>query len=217
MSTHTASSSPTSTDRPPSGDPAPAGVAQEHSVDPQTLRAWMDAPEQLTVIDVRSPAEFETVHIHGSYNVPLPLLGEHAVQVADRIDHCTVLVCQSGVRAADARRRLAAVGMGDLHVLDGGVSAFERAGGEVVRGRARWALERQVRLVAGSLVTAGVLGGLWKRPLVALAGAIGTGLVVSALTDTCAMGRLLSALPYNRAEGALDPARTLDALPRAGS
>ncbi|MFC5235971.1 rhodanese-like domain-containing protein [Pseudonocardia zijingensis] len=193
------------------------GAAREHTVDPQTLRAWMDAPEQLTVIDVRSPAEFETVHIHGSYNVPLPLLGEHAAQVADRIDHRTVLVCQSGVRAADARRRLAAVGMGDLHVLGGGVPAFERVGGEVVRGRARWALERQVRLVAGGLVTAGVLGSLWKRPLVALAGAIGAGLTVSALTDTCAMGRLLSALPYNRAGGALDPALTLDALPRAGS
>ncbi|GAA0922260.1 rhodanese-like domain-containing protein [Pseudonocardia zijingensis] len=216
MSTPTASSSSTA-DHPASGNPAPVGAAREHTVDPQTLRAWMDAPEQLTVIDVRSPAEFETVHIHGSYNVPLPLLGEHAAQVADRIDHRTVLVCQSGVRAADARRRLAAVGMGDLHVLGGGVPAFERVGGEVVRGRARWALERQVRLVAGGLVTAGVLGSLWKRPLVALAGAIGAGLTVSALTDTCAMGRLLSALPYNRAGGALDPALTLDALPRAGS
>ena len=127
-----------------------------------------------------------------------------------------MLVCQSGVRATDAQRRLAAVGMGDLHVLDGGVSAFDHAGGPVVRGRARWALERQVRLVAGSLVTAGVLGSLWKRPLVTLAGAMRAGLTVSALTDTCAMGRLLSALPYNRTGAPVDPARTLDALASAG-
>jgi rhodanese-related sulfurtransferase len=194
----------------------PTGPTMAHTVDPATVKAWMDAPEQLTVIDVRSPAEFETMHIPGSYNVPLPLLGEHAAQVADRIDHRTVLVCQSGVRATDAHRRLAAVGMGDLHVLDGGVPAFERAGGPVARGRARWALERQVRLVAGSLVTAGVLGSLWKRPAIALAGAVGAGLTFSALTDTCAMARVLSALPYNRAGKPVDPASTLDALGGAG-
>lgn len=191
-----------------------AGHASGHTVDPLTLRTWMEAPERLTIIDVRSPAEFGTVHVHGPYNVPLALLGEHAAQVAERIDHRTVLVCQSGVRAADARRRLAAVGMGDLYVLDGGLPAFERVGGEVVRGRARWALERQVRLVAGTLVTAGVLGSLWKRPVVALAGAIGAGLTVSALTDTCAMARLLSALPYNRTGESADPARVLDTLSR---
>lgn len=213
MSTHT---TPKGTDSSASRRPAPTDAAPGQTVDPQTLQAWMSAPEQLTVIDVRSPAEFETAHIHGSYNVPLPLLGEHAAQVAERVDHRTVLVCQSGVRATDAQRRLAAVGMGDLHVLDGGVPAFDRAGGPVVRGRARWALERQVRLVAGSLVTAGVLGSLWKRPAIALAGAIGAGLTVSALTDTCAMGRLLSALPYNRAGKPVDPARTLDALTSAG-
>jgi rhodanese-related sulfurtransferase len=171
-----------------------------HPVDPETVRAWMDAPEQVTVIDVRSPAEFETAHIHGSYNVPLPLLGEHAAQVANRIDHRAVLVCQSGVRATDAHRRLTAVGMGDLHVLEGGIGGFERSGGPIVRGQARWALERQVRLLAGTLVTTGVLASLWKRPMIVLAGAIGAGLTVSALTDTCAMGRALSALPYNRAD-----------------
>jgi rhodanese-related sulfurtransferase len=205
-----------STAGPVPGRPGPDHAASARTVDPQTLRAWMDAPERLTVIDVRGPAEFETVHIRGSFNVPLSVLGEHAAQVADRIDHRTVLVCQSGLRATDAHRRLAAVGMDDLHVLDGGVPAFERIGGPVVRGRARWALERQVRLVAGSLVTAGVLGSLWKRPAVALAGAIGAGLTVSALTDTCVMGRLLSALPYNRAGRPVDPARTLDALGRPG-
>jgi hypothetical protein len=85
-----------------------------------------------------------------------------------------------------------------------------------VRGRARWALERQVRLVAGSLVTLRVLGGLWKRPLAAPAGAIGAGPTISALTDTCALGRALSALPYNRAAKPVAPTHTLDALARTG-
>jgi hypothetical protein len=86
-----------------------------------------------------------------------------------------------------------------------------------MRGRARWALERQVRLVAGSLVAAGVVGSLWKRPALALAGAVGVGLTISALTDTCALGRVLSALPYNRVGKPVDAVRILDLLARGAS
>lgn len=186
-----------------------------NTVDASALRSWLAHRESATVIDVRSPAEFETAHIRGSYNVPLNLLGEHAAEVAARVDHRTVLVCQSGVRAADAYRRLAAAGMTDLHVLDGGIGAFQQAGGDVVRGRARWSLERQVRLVAGSLVLGGVVGSLWAPPLLVLSGGVGLGLVVSALTDTCTMGRLLAALPYNRAGDRRSPAETLAALDAA--
>ena len=191
---------------------ATTSTPNNQAVDPGTVQAWLDSAEPLTVIDVRSPAEFETAHIPGSHNVALPLLGQHAAQVADRVNHRTVLVCQSGARARDAHRRLTAAGMDDLHVLEGGIAAFERAGETIVRGRARWAMERQVRLVAGTLVTTGVLGSLWKRPMIALAGAIGAGLTVSALTDTCTMARVLSTLPYNRGSAPTDPARTLDAL-----
>jgi rhodanese-related sulfurtransferase len=40
-------------------------------VDPSTLREWLDRPGAPRVIDVRTPAEFETAHIPGSDNVPL--------------------------------------------------------------------------------------------------------------------------------------------------
>ena len=89
--------------------------------------------------------------------------------------------------------------MADLHVLAAGVGGFAAAGGKVVEGRPRWSMERQVRLVAGGLVLAGVLAGRFVHPrAVLLAGGIGAGLTASALTDTCTMGRMLSALPYNR-------------------
>ncbi|SDY80143.1 Rhodanese-related sulfurtransferase [Modestobacter sp. DSM 44400] len=167
-------------------------------IDASTLLGWAGDPDAVTVIDVRNPAEFETAHIPGSYNVPLSLLGEHAAALAARLDRQVVLVCQSGARAADAQRRLAGVGAEKLHVLDGGIGAYAAAGGEVVRGRARWGMERQVRFVAGSLVVLGVALGLRFRPAGLLAGGIGAGLTVSALTDTCTMARVLSALPYNR-------------------
>ncbi len=181
-------------------------------VDAATVIDWMTDADAVTVLDVRSAAEFETTHIAGSYNLPLDLVGEHAAQLAARLDRKVVLVCQSGVRADQARQRLAGTGMDNLHVLKTGVPGFAAAGGQVVHGRPRWALERQVRLVAGSLVLAGLLASRWAPKSVLLAGGVGAGLTASALTDTCTMGRLLSSLPHNRGAQA-DAQQLLDRLP----
>jgi rhodanese-related sulfurtransferase len=150
------------------------------------------------LLDVRSPAEFEAVHIPGAYNVPLDTLREHRDELRSMVRDEVVLVCRSGARAGQAERALAEVGMPNLHVLDGGMNAWQGLGAPVVRGRARWDLERQVRLVAGTLVLAGVLGGLVWWPLTWLSAGVGAGLAIAALTDTCVMGALLARLPYNR-------------------
>jgi rhodanese-related sulfurtransferase len=182
-------------------------------IDAPTVIDWLRDPDAVTVIDVRSPAEYETAHIAGSYNVPLNLLGEHTAQLAARLDRQVVLVCQSGTRAAEAQRRLAGVGAANLHVLAGGIPTYAAAGGQVIRGPARWSLERQVRLVAGSLVVAGVGAGLRMPKAALLAGGVGAGLTLSALTDTCTMGRILAALPHNRGPRERSVAEVIDQLP----
>jgi rhodanese-related sulfurtransferase len=150
------------------------------------------------VVDVRTPAEYETAHIPGSVNVPLALVQDHTVQLAAHLDGPVVLACQSGNRARTAHQALTAAGVTQLAILDGGVAAHTAAGHPVLRGRRRWALERQVRLVAGSIVAGSVLASLRFPRARFLAGGIGAGLTTAALTDTCAMGAALSALPYNR-------------------
>ncbi|WP_328303803.1 rhodanese-like domain-containing protein [Actinomycetospora sp. NBC_00405] len=165
------------------------------------------------VLDVRSAAEYEAAHIRGSYHVPLATLAEHTRDLAAHLDTPVVLVCQSGVRAEQARRHLAAVGLDRAHVLDGGLPAYTAAGGDVVTGRKAWALERQVRLVAGTLVVLGLTAGRLVSPKARLlAGGIGAGLTFSALTDTCAMGAALARLPINRGTTEPGTADTLAAL-----
>ncbi|WP_427172210.1 rhodanese-like domain-containing protein [Arthrobacter sp. 92] len=185
---------------------APTAAPAVTSLEPEALRDWLQEHQDLVVIDVRSAAEFESMHIRGSYNVPLPLLSEHTEEFAARLGSRVVLVCQSGARAEQARQRLGGAGIGTAYVLTGGVPGFAAAGGEVVRGKRRWDLERQVRLAAGSLVVLGLAGGRFVSPKIRLlAGAIGTGLTFSAATNTCAMGQALSAMPWNKA--AKEPTR----------
>ena len=110
-----------------------------------------------------------------------------------------VLVCRSGVRARQAEQVLSATGLPLLHVLDGGLAAWEAAGLPLTRGRQQWSLERQVRGVAGTLVLIGAIGGLAGfRPLGVLAAGVGGGLLFSAVTDTCGLAMVLTRLPYNR-------------------
>ena len=184
-------------------------------IDADTLDAWIKRHDDVVVIDVRSAAEFESLHIRGSYNVPLPLLAEHAHAVAERVGRRVVLVCHSGVRAEQARQRLHEIGMDSAVVLDGGAPAYAAAGGSVVRGQQRWAMDRQVRLVAGALVTTSLLAAQLVSPkLRVLAGAVGAGLTFSAATNTCAMGAALAKMPWNR--GIKDPLanEALGQLPR---
>lgn len=167
-------------------------------IDAPSLQQSIASGDSVRILDVRSPAEFEAVHIPGAYNVPLDTLGEHAEDIQANVDRTVVLVCRSGMRASQAEQRLAVVGMSNVKVLEGGMIAWEKLNGNVKRGRAKWDIERQVRLVAGSLVALSILISIWFPAARYVAGAIGAGLTIAALTNTCMMGMMLSKLPYNR-------------------
>lgn len=162
----------------------------------------------LRIVDVRTPGEFAGRHIPGSYNVPLPQLAEHRQELTtSSTTSPVVLVCESGRRAGQAERQLADAGLDQVHVLDGGVAAWESTGLDLVRpdGPAPWGLERQVRLVAGSIVATSIAASVVWPPARYVAGFVGAGLTFAALTDTCAMGMALSKLPYNtRQRGSCD-------------
>lgn len=180
------------------------------------LRDALASDHPPTVIDVRSPVEFSSTHVRGSYNVPLPMLAEHGEEFASRLPGQVVLICQSGNRARQANARLESVGVNPdtVTVLDGGIAAFEGAGGDVVRRSGPWAMDRQVRMAAGGLVLTGVAATRIISPkFLYLAGAIGAGLTYSAASNTCAMGAALSRMPWNRTGSEPALGTVLDSLP----
>ena len=71
-------------------------------LDANRLDGLLRERHDLRLLDVRTPAEYESVHISGSYNVPLDTLGEHATEIREDVDVPVVLVCQSGSRSRQA-------------------------------------------------------------------------------------------------------------------
>ena len=181
------------------------------------LRELLESATTARIVDVRTPAEFETAHIAGSYNVPLDVLDKHGAEVAEHLgqDHDVVLVCRSGQRSAQASQLLAKEGLTGGRILEKGIVDWEGQGFAVDRGAQRWDLERQVRLVAGSVVLSSVLGSIAVPRLKWVGAAIGAGLTYAAISNTCAMATALSKLPYNR--GATSDATTLLSRLGAGS
>lgn len=176
------------------------------------LAALIAERPDLRLLDVRTPGEFEAVHLRGAYNVPLDTIGEHASAIRAGVRSPIVLICQSDWRSRQAEAILRRAGMSDLHILEGGMNAWLAAGFPVERGRARLSLERQVRIVAGTLAAAGGMLAATVHPLFGLLPAfIGGGLVFAGVTNTCALAMLLAKLPYNRST-ASDIRATVQAL-----
>jgi rhodanese-related sulfurtransferase len=177
-------------------------TARTDTLSSTDLHDLLDSTESARVLDVRSPAEFETAHIPGSYNVPLDVLQSRRTDVVERLDGDVVLVCRSGQRSTQAQQVLNSTGVTAARVLRDGFLDWEKRGYAVDRGTERWDLERQVRLVAGSVVVSSILGSVAVPRVKWVAAAIGAGLTYAAVSDTCAMANVLARLPCNRAAGA---------------
>jgi rhodanese-related sulfurtransferase len=173
------------------------------ALDPAAVRALTAANPDVLLVDVRTPGEYQTAHVPGSVNLPLDQVDAHLRRIVSDAGGRMVLVCQAGGRARQAQQRLTAAGLTDVAILAGGMNAWIAAGGPVERsGRTRWSLERQVRLVAGGIVLVSVLASIWVPAMAYLAGLVGAGLFVAALTNSCLLGMLLARLPYNRGPAA---------------
>ncbi len=157
-----------------------------------------DTLPKRTVIDVRTPGEVRAQSVPGAVCIPLDEIEERIDEIRS-LDGEPLLLCHSGRRAEEARQKLTALGVSHIDVIDGGMQAWVASGGETVRGKGVISIERQVRIVAGILVSLGVALGAWLHPAFLLLSAfIGLGLAFAGITDSCGMALVLSKMPWNR-------------------
>ncbi len=161
-----------------------------------SLDATQVNPERHCLVDVRTPKEFKAMNIEGSINMPMSAIDPEALR--EKCD--LVLVCASGTRARTVQKILQDQGL-EASVLEGGVRGWQASGRPLVldQGGSSFGVERQVRVLAGTMVAATSLLAVFVNPYWALLTAgIGCGLVHAGVTDTCAMANVLARLPYNK-------------------
>jgi uncharacterized membrane protein YdjX (TVP38/TMEM64 family)/rhodanese-related sulfurtransferase len=92
------------------------------------LHRRLDNKEDVTVIDVREPAEFTGAlgHIRGARNLPIGELSSRVGEIAGRERSSLVLVCRTDKRSATAARLLREAGFAHVAVLRSGMEQWNK-------------------------------------------------------------------------------------------
>lgn len=154
--------------------------------------------EDLHLVDVREYAEFAGGRVDGAKLMPLGEIEKRHTE----LDHSKPIyvMCRTGNRSGQAQKKLKNLGFENVINVAGGFESWKKQDLPFERDeKAPWALERQVRFVAGLFVLIGFLLSVFVHPyLIGISVFIGAGLVFSAVTDTCTMGMILLKMPWNR-------------------
>ncbi len=100
-------------------DPAAHTANEIQEIQPSQLASRLKKGEQLEIIDVREPYEWEMGHIPGARLVPLASIAEEIPRLDKRRE--TILYCKVGARSMYAAQQLAKAGVSDVRNLAGGI------------------------------------------------------------------------------------------------
>jgi len=100
---------------------------QDQNNEPITLEefAALQAEGTVTVIDVRSCAEFDAGHVVGTLNLPVDQLSAEAIELSGGKDVVT-MCAHGGARSRDAAERLHGLGF-RARPLSGGTAAWSES------------------------------------------------------------------------------------------
>jgi molybdopterin/thiamine biosynthesis adenylyltransferase/rhodanese-related sulfurtransferase len=102
--------------------PAPAAVDGQTETTVDELKRRLDKGEQLFVLDVRNPEEFQICRIPGSTLIPLPQLPQRFEELDKTRE--IIIHCKSGMRSAKAQQFLRDKGFQKTRNLKGGILAW---------------------------------------------------------------------------------------------
>ncbi|MEO6457065.1 MAG: molybdopterin-synthase adenylyltransferase MoeB [Chloroflexia bacterium] len=103
-------------------DPRAERGETDWDITPLGLKARLDAGDDLVLVDVREPNEWEITHLNGARLIPVNSVAQraHELSTADEL----VLYCKGGVRSARALNELRQLGFRKLLNLRGGINAW---------------------------------------------------------------------------------------------
>ena len=100
------------------------------SISPQELHQLIQTGPSIDLVDVRTPAEYQTLHAAGARSIPLSALKPQAIRDSRPAGAAgsTYVICQSGGRSRQAYQRLVDAGLTDVVNVEGGTAAWHAAG-----------------------------------------------------------------------------------------
>lgn len=166
------------------------------TIDSHTLHQWL-LSDQVVLVDVREPAEHASAHIVGSLLHPLSKISTQDIPTTNKK---IVLYCQKGMRGKQACEKITADNSIEVYNLEGGLADWTMQGYPTQSsGKHLLPLDRQVQITVGSAVfISSVLAYSMEPTLLWISAFFGAGLAFAGLTGTCALARVLAAMPWNK-------------------
>jgi adenylyltransferase/sulfurtransferase len=93
-------------------------------VHPAEVKAAIDRGEELFLLDVRRPDEWEKARIPGAHLLPLHELAERIEELAEHQKRRVVVVCHHGARSLRGTAVLRQYGFTNAHSMAGGIDAY---------------------------------------------------------------------------------------------
>lgn len=97
----------------------------DYEITPEALKALRDSGNDVTVLDVREPWEYEAAKIAGSKHIVMTDIPARFTQELDP-DHHIVVVCHHGVRSMNVTAWLRQQGFEKVQSLQGGIDRWAR-------------------------------------------------------------------------------------------
>ncbi len=161
-------------------------------INSHNLNQLINNNANIKLIDVRTPLEFKSQKIDGSINIPLSDLEKNLDKISK--DETCYLICRSGARANTAYSILSKNGYKPV-VLTGGIMDYANNQFPVLKesGKLNFTIEQQVQIMVGLMI----LVGFYLDSLRLLVFFCGLGLLITGLTGSCLLGKVLLKAPWN--------------------
>lgn len=157
--------------------------------------------EDVLIIDVREPAEFNETRIEGSVNVPLSEICATHEHLAPEVNKKIVIHCKSGYRSSLACKKLIAEGFRNkVCMLEGGIDQWELVGLPILRSKSNViSIEKQMHLIFAILIFLSLYLGNFVNPLFfVIQLAMVAGWLASVFLNLCFLKLLLLKMPWNK-------------------
>jgi adenylyltransferase/sulfurtransferase len=102
--------------------PAPAAADSQSELTVEDLKRRLDRHENVFILDVRNPEEYQLCRIPGSTLIPLPELPRRFRELDSERE--IIVHCKSGMRSLKAQQFLRGQGFGAVKNLKGGILAW---------------------------------------------------------------------------------------------